>query len=248
MGKVSDFLQLVAKPGAINSRNLRVKAERKSEALAKFLSGTQILEEVISPVNGKVQVVRSLGLGTYIQAEGLTQSGGIMESVWGKPLKKTKNQKPKIKNILILGLGGGTAAKLVRKYWPYTKITGVDLDPIMVNLGKKYLGLDKLDVKVVIDDAYNFLKNSKFHIPNSIFDLILVDLYVGDKFPEKFESENYIQLIRSVLASDGVAVFNRLYWGEKRPKAMRFLKKLEKNFKNVDVVYPEANIMFICSK
>ena len=79
------------------------------------------------------------------------------------------------------------------------------------------------------------------------FDLILVDLYVGDEFPKKFETKNYIQRIRSVLAHNGIAIFNRLYYGEKRSQAMRFGNKLEKMFKNVEYFYPEANLMFICS-
>lgn len=215
--------------------------------LADFMTGTQILEEVISPINGRLQVVRSLGFGTYIQAEGLTQSGGIMNNVWRKPLIKIKKQSEKTKTCLILGLGGGTAAKLIQKFWPNAKIVGVDLDPIMVELGKKYLGLDSSKLQVVIDDAEKFL-TTNYKLLTTKFDLILVDLYVGDKFPEKFESEKFIGLVKENLAKDGHTIFNHLYWGEKRPKAMRFLKKLEKNFKKVDVVYPEANIMFICSK
>src|SRR3989338_7700264 len=92
-------------------------------------------------------------MGTYIQAGGLTQSGGIVEIIWKKTLKKVKSEEGKVKSALILGLGGGTVAKLIRKNWPEAKITGVDIDPVMIELGKKYLHLDESQVKIKIQDA-----------------------------------------------------------------------------------------------
>lgn len=204
--------------------------------------GTRILEERKSKYNGKICVVNSLGLGTYIQVEGLTQSGGVVTDVWRTTLKKLKAKK--INNCLVLGLGGGSAAILVRKYWPKAKITGVDIDPVMVELGKKYLGLNKVDTTILVADAKNVC--DKFSEKRKKFDLILVDLYVYDKVPAKFETDDFIKLISKLQTKDGIAVFNRLYYGEKRPQAMRFLKQLEKVFVSVDPVYPQANVMFLC--
>src|SRR3990167_8603768 len=98
--------------------------------------GTKIIEKRVSPINGRITVARSLGLGTYIQVEGLTQSGGVVENIWKQTLRKVKSKKEEgitrsaIKRCLILGLGGGTAAKVIRKLWPEAKITGVEIDPI----------------------------------------------------------------------------------------------------------------------
>jgi hypothetical protein len=44
--------------------------------------GTRILEERKSKFNGDINVVRSLGFGTYIQVNNLTQSGGVVEEIW----------------------------------------------------------------------------------------------------------------------------------------------------------------------
>jgi spermidine synthase len=207
--------------------------------------GTKILEERESKYNGQLKAVRSLGFGTYIQAGGLTQSGGIVESIWRSTLKKINVKKLNAKSVLILGLGGGTVAKLIKKNWPESKITGVDIDPIIIELGKKYLGLDPDGLKIIIGDALGIIQNSKFKIQK--FDLIVVDLYNGDKYPEKFDTENYIHLVRSLLAREGVAIFNRLYYNDKRPQAVKFGNKLKKIFYKVEWFYPEANLMFVCS-
>lgn len=208
------------------------------------------MEEVDSKVNGRVRVVRDLAWGTYIQADGLTQSGGVVADVWRQTLKKLKNGKTeKIRNCLILGLGGGTAAQIVRKYWPDAQISGVDIDPIMIELGKKYLGLDKLEVQVQVQDAEKFSKQNAIRQPadNRQYDLVLVDLYQGDKVPEKFEDEKFLGSVLKILTAGGVAIFNRLYYAEKRPLAAKFLRKLEHTFSEVSVFYPQANVMFICS-
>jgi len=202
--------------------------------------GTKVLEERDSKYNGHLKVSRSLGFGTYIQAEGLTQSGGIVETIWKQTVKKIKGQKSNVKSCLILGLGGGTVAKLIKKNWPKTKIIGIDIDPVMIELGKKYLGLNKYGVDIQIADASNFHKRK--------FDLIVVDLYNGDRYPEKFETENYIQLVRRELTSPGIAIFNRLYYGDKRPQTVKFGNKLQKIFFKVEWFYPEANLMFLCRR
>jgi spermidine synthase len=201
--------------------------------------GRGVVEEVVSPINGRIKVVRSLGMGTYIQVENLTQSGGIVKNIWNKTLRKVKSVRPKILTCLILGLGGGTASLLVRKFWPKVQITGVDIDPFIVELGRKYLGLKGL--KVVIFDAYDFVKKVK-----KKYDLILIDTYIGYEFPKKFEEEEFLKAVRSLLDKEGMAVFNRLYMAEKRPQAVKFGEKLDTCFNRVERVYPEANIIFLC--
>jgi spermidine synthase len=202
--------------------------------------GTKVLEERKSKFNGNLRVVKSFGLGTYIQANGLTQSGGIVETFWKQTLKKVKSKNEEVKNCLILGLGGGTVAKLIRKSWPEAKITGVDIDPVIVELGEKYLGLNRKEIKIEIGDALLVSKRLK----NKKFDLVVVDLYNGDEFPKKFEDEKFLRS----LTKNKLVIFNRLYYKEKKIKALEFGKKLQKFFGKVEYFYPISNLMFVCSE
>ncbi|MFH1971716.1 MAG: hypothetical protein ABIJ05_05030 [Patescibacteria group bacterium] len=205
--------------------------------------GNKAIKTINSKINGKVEVIRSLAFGTYISVGGLTQSGGIVYEIWKKTLKKVKRQKKVINNCLILGLGGGSVSILVKKFWPNVKIVGVEIDPIMVKLGKEFLSLKDVDIK--INDAYDFcLKTSKL---NEKYGLVIVDLYIDDKFPDKFDSLKFINLTRSIVSKEGIIVFNKLYYGEKRKKSLNFAKKVEEVYKNVEYFHPEANLMLICS-
>lgn len=205
----------------------------------------KIVEEIDSPVNGKIQVVKDLQ-GARIVAGGVSQSGWLVKSVWDKALKKIQSANVKIQNVLILGLGGGSAAELVQKYWPEARITGVDIDPQMVSLGKKYLQLANLgNLEVVIADAGQFLA-SENRVKTEKFGLILVDLFQGNKIPAKFYTDSFIKLTKKMLLTGGVVAFNHLYSYSEKEAALKLQKKLRKNFVTLISVLPEANIVFLC--
>lgn len=207
------------------------------------LSGIKVLEEAHSPINGKLEVVRDIFFGTYIKGGGLPQSGGLALKIWVKPLKKAKKLKPEIENILILGLGGGGIVKKIRSFWPDSKITGVEIDPIMVSLGEKYLGFNKSEVNIKISDAKGFI-NSAIKKKQK-YDLVLVDIYVKDQVPKEFDTTEFANKIKGILTKEGVAVFNRLYGGRKE-EVSEFYNKLQEVFPEIERVFPEANIMFVC--
>lgn len=191
--------------------------------------GNRILEIKRSKYNGEIVVKNTLGLGTYLQVDGITQSGKIIESIW-KPILKKINAK----NVLILGLGGGTVAKLLRKYFPNSKISGIEIDPAMISLGKKYLNLGKYKVDIKIKDANKFETDKKF-------DLILVDLYQGKNFPQNFETKKFMEKLRSFLAKNGKIAINRL--GKENHE---FEKTLKDSFSTVEVINPLINTVYIC--
>lgn len=213
--------------------------------LQNFLSGVKILEEIESPINGKLTVIRDLAWGIHIKAGGLTQSGGVAEKVWYFSLKEVKKIKSEVKKCLILGLGGAGAVKVVKRYWDGATITGVEIDPIMINLGEKYMGLKESGVKVILEDAMKFIKRQTKK--GEKYDLILVDMYVGDFVPEKFTTPVFYKLTKELLENKGVIVINRLYYDEKRKLADKTHEDLKKIFSEVMAVFPEANIMFVCT-
>lgn len=199
--------------------------------------GVKVLEEKNSTKNGKLRVVKTLFSKPYIQAQGLTQSGGIVETIWKGTLSKVKNVSPK--NCLVLGYGGGTVARLISRRWPYTKITGVDNDPEIVDLGQKYLeSFKKTDV--YIKDAGEFLK-----VNRDKYDLIIVDLYKGANLPSKFKTEAFYQLTAKRLSKGGVAVFNSL--SLRKMSEENIGPVLERVFAKIIIFRPIVNLMYICS-
>lgn len=203
-----------------------------------------VLETVDSPANGEIKIVKDLQ-GVRIIVGGISQSGWLVRKVWNSGVSKAAKEMPTPKDVLILGLGGGSAVEVVAKHWNQAKIIGLDIDPKMVEMGKKYLGLGKFEqLKVVIADAKAWTKGQKAHK----YDAVLVDLFKGVNIPEFFTSEKFIKEVKRLVKDDGVALFNHLYSNLEKEDAEILQKKLEKIFKKVVIVRPEANIIFLCYK
>lgn len=76
--------------------------------------------------------------------------------------------------ILLLGLGGGSAARIVRALSPRARITGVEIDPDVVEAARRWLDLDAVGVEIVTADARDYLAGSRGR-----FDAVLEDVFVG---------------------------------------------------------------------
>ena len=83
------------------------------------------------------------------------------------------------KDILLLGGGDGLAAREILKYPDVENLTLVDLDPAMTRLARQdkiFLGINQGSlndprVRVVNQDAYQFIKNS-----GDLYDAVIIDL------------------------------------------------------------------------
>jgi spermidine synthase len=112
------------------------------------------------------------------------------------------------RRILILGLGGGSVARLARAIAPDAEIVGVEFDPEVVRLARAYLELDSLDVRIEIADALDWLKTAKGR-----FDAILEDVFIGhgdDVHKPDWIPEPGLRLAQARLAQGGVLVSNTL--------------------------------------
>jgi spermidine synthase len=78
------------------------------------------------------------------------------------------------RRVLVLGLGGGSAARLVRALAPGAHVVGVEFDAEVLRAARRWLGLDGLGVEVVRADARAFLASERRR-----FDAILEDVFVG---------------------------------------------------------------------
>ena len=63
-------------------------------------------------------------------------------------------------NILVLGLGGGALCTYLHKEFPLLSIDGVEIDPVMVDLAKKYFGFTpSTNLRAHVADGFQFIKN-----------------------------------------------------------------------------------------
>lgn len=204
--------------------------------LQKFFPKT--LVKISSPINGEISVVEQWGRRKIV-VSGLTQSGPLAEKIWDSGIKNLSSIIHYPSSILILGLGGGSLVKLLNKYFPQAKIIGVEIDPLMAELGQQYLELSKAkNLKIIIDDAINFVKKT-----NEKFDLIFFDLYIGDKIPKDYQTKFFLKNLKKLLRENGMIVFNCLYFKNHIFEAKVFLDKLRKIFNDVNCKKVLTNLL-----
>jgi spermidine synthase len=125
------------------------------------------------------------------------------------------------RRVLLLGLGGGSAARVVRALAPRARIVGVEVEPGVVDLARRHMGLDELGVEVVVDDARRYLACGRGR-----FDVVLEDVFVGtDETVHKpgWMVEEGLELAAARVARAGVLASNTL---DETPAVARRLRAL----------------------
>lgn len=180
----------------------------------------QTIYKTASKFSGEIKVIdhvfeRRMSIG------GLTQSGGILYGMWEKALDEV-DRKQIIKNVLILGLGAGTAAEIISTQWPKAKIVGIEIDPEIVSIGKTYFKLSQIkNLTVHTTDAISFVKKI-----NKKYDLVLVDLYTGYLIERRLLDTYFLRKINQILSNNGVVIYNVLPIQKTHFEASKFLDKI----------------------
>jgi spermidine synthase len=99
---------------------------------------------------------------------------------------------------LILGLGGGTLARLLQARWADLRIVGVDDDASIVETASAVGWLPTRGLEVVIADAFEYV-----HSCTASFDYIAVDLFRGERLAGRAFGKPFLRQLRRVLQPRG---------------------------------------------
>jgi len=110
------------------------------------------------------------------------------------------------RSILMLGLAGGTAFRVLRHLLPECQLTAVDIDEEIVDLAKEHMGMDALGVEVILGDAYAWLKSNRRR-----FDVVIDDIYLAgmtDVFRPQHCDVRMVRDLKRAIAPGGVLAVN----------------------------------------
>lgn len=107
---------------------------------------------------------------------------------------------PHKKDVLLLGLGGGTLANMLVNSGYH--VDACELDKRVLEVSKKYFFLDNR-VHTTIDDARHFIKKS----PKK-YDLIVFDVFKGEENPNHVFTVESLEETKKILNPGGVVMVN----------------------------------------
>lgn len=116
-----------------------------------------------------------------------------------------------MEHILLLGVAGGSVVKtLVDEIEYKEKITGVEIDPDMIEIANQYFNLNQIkQLEVVIDDAFEFVLKTK-----EKYDLIIIDIFEDIHMPNFLFEKFFVDRICTILKDAGFVLFNTMILDE----------------------------------
>jgi predicted membrane-bound spermidine synthase len=106
--------------------------------------------------------------------------------------------------MLVIGNAGGTIPRAYGRFYPGIAIDGVEIDPVVTEAGRRYLGLgDNPRLRTITADGRPFLERT-----HRRYDLIVVDAYRQPYVPFYLTTEEFFRLVRSRLEPGGIVALN----------------------------------------
>ncbi|HOM77902.1 methyltransferase domain-containing protein [Patescibacteria group bacterium] len=201
----------------------------------------EVILETSSPFNNNIKVLKSgdvlkLSVDNFVQSLS-KNSKNACKLCWGETANVVKEQTQEMppRNVLILGLGGGTMQHFIHETFPEANIVSVEIDPIIVDIAKKYFDLDSIgNHRVIVDDAFRFVVEPESHgINKQTFDVIIVDTVLGDDFPDLASSGNFLSALKVLALPGGLVIFNRIYLEEYQESVNAFKALIEGFFSDI---------------
>ena len=111
------------------------------------------------------------------------------------------------KRVLVLGVGGGAILRLYSDFFPGVELTGVDLDPMHLQIARQFFGIEQTEATLIAAEAQEWLGS----YTGERFDLVIDDMFDGsDADPKKVFAPDkpWFDRLLSVLKPDGMLVMN----------------------------------------
>lgn len=130
-------------------------------------------------------------------------TGGPWDYFVVAPFFNQNEQTKDVQSMALIGLAGGTVAKQYTMAYGPIPIDGVEIDPTIVEVARKYFDMNEPNLRVFVQDGRYFLSTT-----SKRYDVIGVDAYRQPYIPFQLTTKEFFQQVRDHLTTNGVAVVN----------------------------------------
>jgi spermidine synthase len=105
--------------------------------------------------------------------------------------------------VAILGNAAGTTARAYEEFFPRTRVDGVELDPELSDIGRRFFDMNNPRLRLYHEDARPFLRRI-----DATYDVISVDAYRQPYIPFYLTTVEFFETARDKLRDGGVVIVN----------------------------------------
>jgi spermidine synthase len=150
--------------------------------------------------------------------------GGPWEEFLVAPLFNPEFSISKVQRIAIVGLAAGTTARQATAVYGGIPIDGYEIDPKIVEVGRKYFAMTMPNLNVYVVDGRWGLEHSPYK-----YDIIAVDAYRPPYIPPHLTTQEFFQICADHLTENGVLAINV----GRAPKDRRLINDLAATIRTV---------------
>jgi spermidine synthase len=107
------------------------------------------------------------------------------------------------RRVALLGNAAGTTARAYGRFFPTTRVDGVEIDPKLSEIGRRYFDMGGGRLHLYHEDARPFLRRI-----DARYDMISLDVYRQPYVPFYLTTREFFELARDKLAPGGVVIVN----------------------------------------
>lgn len=180
----------------------------------------------------EIEGVRSLHLGSVtVQSAMRVKDPNALELTYTRGMMCFLLFNPNIKNVLSIGLGGGSLPKYIHKYCPQITSRVIEINPQIINVARSHFFLPENDerLEVIEGDGLKYLVEHDGSADVLLPDVLLIDAFDQFGIPPDFCTQVFFDNCAQTLSDSGMLVIN--LWGSDK-KFDIYLQRIEQSFNN----------------
>ena len=152
------------------------------------------------------QILLKLNEGEGIQSvyePGQVLSGYVYDYFLLVPYFRSAVESPPAQTICVIGLAGGTSARLFSEVFGPISIDGVEIDAEVVEASRRFMNSNLPNLRTAIMDGRHYLATSRAQ-----YDMVLLDAYNPPYIPFHLTTREFFELVYQHQSEDGVLGIN----------------------------------------
>ncbi len=196
----------------------------EQESLYNYIQVTQQPDGTRQLILNEGQAIHSI----YYPNPDTVLTGWYWDYFLAAPYFNAGFKPQKLHRVGIIGLAAGTIAHQFTKVYGPVPIDGVEIDPAIVNVGRKYFDMNEANLHVYVQDGRTFLETTAAR-----YDLVAIDAFQQPYIPFQLTTREFFTTIRSHLSSTGVVVLNTAHTTHDYRLVQAFINTMSQVFPSV---------------
>ena len=195
------------------------------ESLYNYIQVTQQPDGTRELVLNEGQAVHSI----YYPNPNQILTGWYWDYFLAAPYFNSGMQASDVHRVGIIGLAAGTIAhQFTKVYGPSVQIDGAEIDPDIVDVGRKYFDMNEPNLHVYTEDGRTFLSTT-----HQRYDVVAIDAFDQPYIPFQFTTREFFAQVRDHLTDVGTVVLNTAHTAHDYRLVQAFVNTMKLVFPNV---------------